>query len=250
MTEFVKIDSISKQYTSVHGNRVNALAEISFVIQSGEFITIVGPSGSGKSTLLRMISGIDTPSVGRIKFCNGTSMPRIGFVFQANTIFPWRTIEGNLAYSLELKGVNRDTRTSKAIELCQLIGLEPDVFLRKYPKELSGGEQRRVAIGMALAHEANLLLLDEPTSQLDYAAKWNMQCTIQDLWAKQKFTAVLVTHDIDEAIFLGDQVLVLNNGNKKATLKIDLPRPREDSLRTSDIFNSYRKQIMECQGFV
>jgi ABC-type nitrate/sulfonate/bicarbonate transport system ATPase subunit len=125
-----------------------------------------------------------------------------------------------------------------------MIGLSPETFLSKYPKELSGGESRRVAIGMALAREASLLLLDEPTSQLDYLTKWSIQNTIQRLWLQKRFTVVLVTHDLEEAIFLGDRVIGLQAGVIACEVRIDLPRPRIDHMRTTKEFGAYREQIV------
>jgi ABC-type nitrate/sulfonate/bicarbonate transport system ATPase subunit len=129
-----------------------------------------------------------------------------------------------------------------------MVGLDWNLFHGKYPKELSGGEKRRVAIGMALAREAQLLLFDEPTSQLDYLTKWSMQSAILDLSSKANFTAVLVTHDLDEAILLKDRVLILDQGAMRALLRIDLPYPRRRSLLGSPEFNAYREQIIRYHG--
>jgi ABC-type nitrate/sulfonate/bicarbonate transport system ATPase subunit len=144
-----------------------------------------------------------------------------------------------------MEGIGREERRQRAAELCRLIGLAPEVFLGKYPKELSGGEKRRVAIGMALAYEADLLLLDEPTSQLDYLSRWDLQQTILDIWSRKRFTAVLVTHDLDEAVYLSDRVLVLENSTSKAILRINLPRPRTPALRDSEDFRALKNHLID-----
>lgn len=244
MTNCLEVDSISKSYVTLAGEKVDALKSLSFSLREGEFLTVVGPSGSGKSTLLHVLAGIESATSGSIQWSGSGSPPRIGFVFQTNTIFPWRTVESNLAYPLELRHVEHSERRQRAVELCGLIGLEWQVFHDKYPKELSGGEKRRVAIGMALARGARLLMLDEPTSQLDYLTKWEMQSMILKLAARERMAAVWVTHDLDEAILLGDRVLILDRGAAKALLKIDLPRPRGRLLLGSGDFNAYREQIV------
>jgi NitT/TauT family transport system ATP-binding protein len=248
MPTYLQVNDLSKHYKSLSGNVSVALENLSFSLQQGEFLTVVGPSGSGKSTLLHLLAGIEKPTSGSVTFSSGGNTPRIGFVFQANTVFPWRTVEANLTYSLELRRASRRVRKEKAVELSGLIGLDPEVFLNKYPKELSGGEKRRVAIGMALAHEASLLLFDEPTSQLDYITKWNMQQTITNLSIQKGFTTILVTHDLDEAIILGDRILILEKGIKKALLDIKLPRPRDAEVQASEMFTAYREQIMKSHG--
>jgi ABC-type nitrate/sulfonate/bicarbonate transport system ATPase subunit len=243
MSILLTVKNVSKVYKTVYGREIKAISNFSLNLSQGEILTIVGPSGSGKSTLLYIISGIENPTSGQVEFFGNSDRPRIGFVFQTNSIFPWRTVEKNLTYALELMKVEAIKRKEKATALCQLIRLDPDIFLKKYPKELSGGEARRVAMGMSLANDPNLLLLDEPTSHLDYITQWSVQNTIQGIWLKNKFSIVVVTHNIDEAIFLGDRVLIMDNGVLQAALEINLPRPREDVLRNSETFNVYREQI-------
>lgn len=245
MCIFLEVEDISKTYATLSGEKVSALKHLSFSIRKGELVTIVGPSGSGKSTLLHILAGIEEATAGSIRWPTQAAAPRIGFVFQANTVFPWRTIERNLTYPLEVRRVDAPTRRRRAVDLCRLIGLDWGVYHGKYPKELSGGEKRRVAIGMALAREAELLLLDEPTSQLDYVTKWSMQRTILDLASKELFTAVVVTHDLDEAILLGDRVMILERGEVREVIEIDLPRPRDQSMLVSKEFNRYRERIIK-----
>jgi NitT/TauT family transport system ATP-binding protein len=240
----VSLKNVSKSFHSLSGEVVSAVTDVSLEIGTGEFLTIVGTSGCGKSTLLQLISGIEKPTSGSIDFQGSDCRPRLGFVFQSNTVFPWRSVRENLSYALEVEGVDRNTRDNEAKRLCQLIGLAPDQFLEKYPKELSGGETRRVAIGMSLAYKANILLLDEPTSQLDYVTRLSMQTIVQDIWMKNPFTAIYVTHDIEEAVFLGDRVLLLERGAIKGTVTIDLKRPRDKKILDDSAFLDYRDWIL------
>ena len=240
----ISIKNVSKLYRSISGKAVEAVRDVSLEIKSGEFLTIVGTSGCGKSTLLQMIAGIEKPTSGVIEIVGKDKKPRVGFVFQNNTVFPWRTVEDNLAYALEIKGIGRAARHEEAAKLCALVGLNPEKFLKKFPKELSGGETRRVAIGMSLAYESNILLLDEPTSQLDYMTRLAMQQKVQAIWLQNKFTTVYVTHDIEEAVFLGDRVLLVENGYVKDVLEIELSRPRDRSVLDNPMFLKYRDSIL------
>jgi NitT/TauT family transport system ATP-binding protein len=177
-------------------------------------------------------------------FGDAESEARLGMVFQGNSVFPWRTVEGNLAYALEVRGLSRSERSKEATRLCELVGLAPAIFLKKYPKELSGGETRRVAIGMALSAKVNLLLFDEPTSQLDYIAKMEIDQTVQKLWLEERFTAIYVTHDIDEAILLADRIVVLQGGRLKSVLPVGLARPRDLHMLASAEFADLREEVL------
>ena len=241
----LRCQNLYKNFRSESGTQVSAVADITFAVEAGEFLTVVGPSGCGKTTLLRLIAGIEQPSSGKIVFFGDYgAIPKIGFVFQNSSIFPWRTVERNLTFALEANGASKARIDAEAIRLCELIGLRPDVFLKKYPKELSGGETRRVAIGMVLGAKSNLVLLDEPTSQLDYLAKLTIGQTVQSLWMANKFTVVYVTHDIDEAVLLGDRVLLLDQGRFKDAFVVELPRPRTAAMLSTDEFSSLRNRIL------
>lgn len=244
MSALFDISNLSKTFTTLSGDTVAALTDVSLTIESGEFLTIVGPSGCGKSTLLQILSGIDKQTSGIIQTAAPNAELRIGFVFQANTVFPWRTVEANLAYPLAIKGAKPALQVSEAVRIAKLVGLNPDIFLKKYPRELSGGETRRVAIGMALAHAANVMFMDEPTSQLDFLTRFQMQQTVQKLWLENGFTVVYVTHDIDEAILLGSRVMIMRAGRVKEIIEIALPRPRNKSTLADPVFIKYQEQIM------
>lgn len=244
MNVTVSCKNVSKTYAAISGSSFPALVDISLSVRAGEFVSIVGPSGSGKTTLLRIIAGISPPSSGSVTIGDSGPEPRIGMVFQGNSVFPWRTVQGNLSYSLEVRGLRHPERRSEAARLCQLVGLSPEMFLKKYPSELSGGETRRVAIAMALGAKVNLLLLDEPTSQIDYVAKLKIDLTVQDLWIEEKFTAIYVTHDIDEAILLGDRILILQAGHITNEIPVNLPRPRWVGTLASGEFARLREDIL------
>ncbi len=244
MSILLRLDNVSKDFVTVAGMQVRALKNVNLEIQSGEFLTIVGSSGSGKSTLIQLIAGTEKPTSGSITLEETNNDLRIGFVFQQNTVFPWRTVESNLSYPLELERKNKATKKSEAERIAKLIGLEPSVFLKKYPRELSGGEVRRVAIGMALAHQSNLLIMDEPTSQLDFMTRFSMQQIVQELWLANSFSVVYVTHDIDEAVILGDRVLIMQSGIIKDSVKVDLPRPRGKATLADPDFIRLQSQVL------
>ncbi len=246
MTHVFEVRGLTKQFTSVAGMRATALNDVSFSVEQGEFLTIVGPSGCGKSTLLQILAGIQNPDTGSVNVSNSGVPLRFGFVFQANSVFPWRTVEGNLSYALELKGLDKAARRAQATKIAQLVGLAPDKFLNKFPRELSGGENRRVAIGMALAYDANVLFMDEPTSQLDFMTRFKMQQIVQELWLKNQFTAVYVTHDIDESILLGDRVMVLDKGIVKEIIPVKLPRPRNKTTFADPRFIRLQEELISC----
>jgi NitT/TauT family transport system ATP-binding protein len=239
---FIQFSGVSKSFNGLSADVTNALTKIDLSIKIGEIVCVIGESGSGKSTLLKLLAGLDQPSEGRIIKNDNI---RTGFVFQDNTIFPWFTVERNIAYPLEIKNAPKSERKSRAWELALLVGLDPDRVLQKYPKELSGGEKRRVAIAMAIAHDANLLLLDEPTSSLDDINKWKFQEVIQSLWLKSKFTCVLVTHDLEEAVLLGHRVITLNHGQLKSVVDVSFDYPRTRETRSLTAFQLIRNHLSE-----
>lgn len=236
--------SIGKRHLSHSGTEVTALDGISFSLQKGQLLSIVGPSGSGKSTLLNIIAGVYEPSHGNVQLLDNGRPPKIGYVLQNNALFPWLTVRKNLTYSLDIHGIARKESDSIAADLCARLGLSPEIFLDKFPKELSGGEQRRIAIGMAIATTPDLLLLDEPGSQLDYEAKWGIQLLIQEIAFRERLAVICVTHDIEEAVFLGDRIMVLRAGRIADVIDIELPRPRGNDVRASDQFTVYRRLLL------
>jgi len=243
MKPFISIKNITKTYNSISGHDTNALKNITLNIEKDDFISIVGTSGSGKTSLLKLISGIDTPTKGEIIFKRKNS--KIGYVFQENTVFPWRTVQNNIGFPLEVNHVTKTIRHDKINNICKLVGLPLEQFLHKYPHELSGGQKRRVAIGMALAFEPEILLLDEPTSQLDDLTKYHIQKTLLSIWRQKGITIILVTHDINEAIFLSEKVVSLKSGIINDVFEIDITRPREFETYKSKEFSKYHTQVFK-----
>jgi len=211
------------------GQRVLAVQDASFSIREGQFVTMVGPSGCGKTTLLNGIAGLLHLTGGRI-LLDGNPIKgpghRRAMVFQSASLMPWRTVMRNITYGLELRGVSLTEARARAQKFVDLVGLNG--FEESFPRELSGGMQQRVNLARALTTDPALLLLDEPLAALDAQTREYMQFELQRIWWQNRKTAVYVTHQISEAIFLGDQVLVMSArpGRVKEVVPVDLPRPR------------------------
>ena len=207
---------------------VTALDAVSFAVRPSEFVCIVGPSGCGKSTLLRIIAGLVDPSSGRIMFEgeDGADSAQGGLVVQENGTFPWMTVLDNVAFGLEMRGVARKERHARAAEFLDRAGLGG--FARHYPHELSVGMRQRVGIGRAFVANAPLLLMDEPFGALDAQTRWALQSELLRVWSMHRKTVVFVTHDIEEAILLGDRVLVMTGrpGRIREDIRVPLDRPR------------------------
>lgn len=211
------------------GQRVLAVQNVYFSIAAGQFVTMVGPSGCGKTTLLNAIAGLLKVTSGRI-FLDGQEIRGPAFdrsmVFQAASLMPWRTVMKNVSYGLELQGCRNAEAFARAEKYIKLVGLQG--FEESFPRELSGGMQQRVNLARALTVEPELLLLDEPLAALDAQTREYMQFELQRIWWQTRNTALYVTHQISEAIYLADQVLVMSArpGRVKEIVTIDLPRPR------------------------
>ncbi|MBR6678645.1 MAG: ABC transporter ATP-binding protein, partial [Oscillospiraceae bacterium] len=239
----LKLDHVSKSFAKVESDEVtHALDDVSVTMESGEFISLVGPSGCGKSTILRLVAGLITPTLGAVtvdgKEVDGPSPDR-GVVFQKPTLFPWLTVEKNIGFSLEMQGKLKGNE-DKVQRMIDVIGLQK--FKDDYPGQLSGGMAQRVALVRTLINEPEILLLDEPLGALDAFTRMRMQDEILSIWREKKQLALMVTHDVDEAIYMGTRVLVMdaNPGRIVADIKIDEPFPRD---RSSDEFIKYRVDI-------
>jgi NitT/TauT family transport system ATP-binding protein len=224
----IAVRGVSKHYTTRDG-RVAALDRISFDVAEGEFVAVVGPSGCGKSTLLKILAGLLPPSSGEARLRGSAiTAPRrdIGVVFQSPVLFPWRTVLDNVLLPVDVQGLGRPERTVTAIELLGLVGLRG--FERRYPWELSGGMQQRVALTRALIHDPAMLLMDEPFGALDAMTREQMNLELQRIWLERRKTVLFITHSIPEAAFLADRVLVMSPrpGRILEDLRVDLPRPR------------------------
>ncbi len=226
---------------------LQALAGASFKVLPREFVAVLGPSGSGKSTLLRILAGLLKPTGGSVHFADGAS-PRIGMVFQQANLMPWRTVIENIRLPLEIDGLSGAAARSKARELIELVGLQG--FEDNWPRDLSGGMAQRVAIARALIHDPAILLLDEPFGSLDALTRERMWTELSRIWQAHQKTVIMVTHSIEESLFLADRVLVLTPrpGRVKLDLKVDLPRPRRDEMRYSAHFGKLARSLKQAIG--
>ncbi|MGF9714290.1 MULTISPECIES: ABC transporter ATP-binding protein [Paenibacillus] len=248
MTALAKLhtDNVSITYPLKNGEEITAVSGFNMTVNEGEFVCIVGPSGCGKSTMLGAIAGIQHVSDGKIYLngqpIKGTGRDR-GVVFQQASLFPWRTSLENVVYGLELAGVPKNERMAKGRELLKLVGLE--AFEHHYPNQLSGGMQQRVNVARALAIEPSLMLLDEPLGALDAQTREFMQLELLRIWKETKQTIIFVTHDIGEAVYLSDRVVVMTArpGTVCETVDIHLPRPRPLEIKRSPEFLEYEKHI-------
>jgi NitT/TauT family transport system ATP-binding protein len=213
------------------GDRYTAVADASFVVGDGEFVSVVGPTGCGKSTLLNVAAGLLAPSAGRTLVA-GESLSgintRAGYMFQADALMPWRSALGNVSAGLQFRGVTRDAAAARAREWLARVGLAG--FENRYPHQLSGGMRKRVALAQMLILDPRILLMDEPFSALDIQTRQLMENELLDLWSSNRKSVLFITHDLEEAIALSDRVVVLSAGpatHPIGEFTIDLPRPRD-----------------------
>ncbi len=234
----IHVEGLSKAYRLGDESLV-ALQEVSLRVREGEFVSLVGPSGCGKSTLLNIVAGLVGKSSGRVRV-HGSDMTgpsrRIGMMFQSPVLLPWRTNLDNVLLPIEVFRLNRADYLAKAHGLLQLVGL--DAFAQRYPFELSGGMQQRVAICRMLLYDPAVLLMDEPFSALDEMSREFMNLELLRIWEELRKTVVFVTHNIGEAVFLSDQVVVMSPrpGRISRIVPIDLPRPRSKATLASEAF--------------
>jgi NitT/TauT family transport system ATP-binding protein len=222
----IRIQGVAKTFVGPHGD-VQALDPLELTIPQGQFLCIVGPSGCGKTTLLRIIAGLETPTAGAVDFTIAhEGQPLRSVVFQEQGIFPWMTVLQNTAFGLKVRGVARGVREAQANAYLDMLGLTQ--FADAYPRQLSGGMRQRVNIARAFANDPAILLMDEPLASLDEQTKLLVQDDLLRLWEGTHKTVVYITHSLDEAIVLGDRVMVMTNrpGKIKSLVDIDLPRPR------------------------
>ncbi len=219
---------------------LRALDDVSFEVCPQEFICVLGPSGSGKTTLLRVLAGLLAPGAGEVNF-GDHQQPRIGMAFQQSNLMPWRTVLENVKLPLELAGAaDAESRAREWIELVGLSGFEDN-----WPRDLSGGMAQRAALARALIHDPDLLLLDEPFGSLDALTRERMWTELSRIWQAKQKTVVMVTHSINESLFLADRVLVLSArpGRVKLDLEVDLPRPRNDDMRYTPHFGKLARKL-------
>jgi len=234
---------LSLTFTSL--GLIEALDKVNITIIQGEFVCIVGPSGCGKTTLLKLIAGLLEPSRGRVEFSEQQVIgrPRTAMVFQNQGLFPWMTVLENVAFGLEMRGVSKNERLKKATDLINRVGLGD--FSKAYPFQLSGGMRQRTAIMRAFLSDPQVLLMDEPFAALDAQTRFLMQEELLDTWLSNPKTVIYVTHDIEEAIYLGDRILVMSGrpGTIQADIPITHPRPRSHSFRKSEEFDLIQQRV-------
>ncbi|WP_199616685.1 ABC transporter ATP-binding protein [Paenibacillus alkalitolerans] len=244
----LEIVDVSKHYLTGADSQVQALQLINATVEQGEFVCLLGPSGCGKSTLLRLIAGIEQADAGRI-LCGGKPVtrpdPDRGFVFQDFGLFPWRTVRQNIAFGLEMKGISRKERKEITDYYLRLMELSQAADL--YPEQISGGMKQRVAIARSLCLKPEVLLMDEPFGALDALTRLKMQEELMKIWQLEKITVVFVTHDIEEALYLSDRIIIMTvrPGRIKEVVPVPISRPRS---RTGEQYLHIRAQIFASMG--
>ncbi|MFT3907722.1 MAG: ABC transporter ATP-binding protein [Steroidobacteraceae bacterium] len=236
---------LGKRYLSPQGE-VEALRDISFQVHRREFVCVIGPSGCGKSTLIRILAGLDQHSAGEAlldgKPISGPGRDR-GMVFQGYSLFPWLSVKKNVMFGPQVNGADHDAAERDALMWLDLVGLTK--FADAYPHQLSGGMRQRVAIARALVNQPRILLMDEPFGALDAQTRCRMQSHLLDIWRNIDITVLFITHDLDEAIFLADRILVLkaNPGEVQELIEVPVPRPRSSAQFTSAEFVATRARL-------
>jgi len=246
-SQYLKAQGISKTFMR-HGQGVVALEDFDLSIAEGEFVSIVGPSGCGKSTFLHIVGGFEPRTRGSITLAGkpvSRPGPDRGMLFQDYALFPWRTVLSNVTWALEVKGMPKAQREQLARKYIDMVGLSK--FESAYPAELSGGMKQRVALARTLVYEPQILLMDEPFGALDAQTRELMQEELTDIWQGFQRTVLFVTHDIEEALYLSDRVIVFTArpGRIKADIRVDLPRPRHAGVRKTPEFMNYHTQIWD-----
>ncbi|ALS23942.1 MULTISPECIES: ABC transporter ATP-binding protein [Paenibacillus] len=243
----IVVDNVEKRFIDSKKREVTALRNINFTIEEQEFVVLVGPSGCGKSTLLNIVGGLLSPSGGEVYFegLSSDKPPRLGIVFQEIALFPWRTVYENVVFGLEEQGASKQEQQEKGKYYIDMVGLTG--FESAYPKQLSGGMRQRAGIARALAVEPDLLLMDEPFSALDAQTRTLMQEELLSIWNRTRLSTLYVTHNIQEAVYLADRVIVLSRhpGQIKEVIHIDLPKTGRDREEHRAAFERYANEIWQ-----
>ncbi len=241
----LEVKGLHKQFSTPQGS-VTALKDINFKVHKREFVCVIGPSGCGKSTLIRILAGLETPSSGQM-LLNGEEVhgpsPDRGMVFQGYTLFPWLTVKQNVMFGLLRSGHGKVQAEQDAFQWIDLVGLSK--FADHYPHQLSGGMKQRVAIARALANQPKILLMDEPFGALDAQTRAKMQAYLMEIWKNIDITVLFITHDLDEAVYLADRILVLkaNPGGVDELIEVPVPQPRSPEQFLGDEFLATKKRI-------
>jgi NitT/TauT family transport system ATP-binding protein len=243
----LEIDHLGKVFESAKG-KITALNDVSFNVHRKEFVSVIGPSGCGKSTLIRILAGLDRPSSGAVKLdgekVEGPCKDR-GMVFQGYTLFPWLCVRDNVTFGPRMAGMSTAKANEKAAEWLDVIGLRR--FADHYPDQLSGGMKQRVAIARALANEPRILLMDEPFGALDAQTRAGMQAHLIKVWDNVDLTILFITHDLDEAVYLSDRIVVLaaHPGRINEVIEVPVPRPRDRAQFLSPSFLATKNRLEE-----
>jgi NitT/TauT family transport system ATP-binding protein len=243
----LEIQALSKVFDTAAGP-VEALRDVDLAVHRREFICVIGASGCGKSTLIRVLSGLEDPTSGTV-LLDGEEVsgpgPDRGMVFQSYTLFPWLTVKGNVMFGLRMRGKSRSVAEAEAREWIDLVGLSQ--FAHAYPSQLSGGMKQRVAIARALANQPRILFMDEPVGALDAQTRAQMQTYLLEIWQTVEVTIVFITHDLDEAIYLADRIVVLdaNPGTVREVIQVPLPYPRSKDQFLDPYFLAIRRRLEE-----
>ncbi len=241
------VDSVTRIFDSGQGP-VTALEHVTFDVRHRELVSVIGPSGCGKSTLIRILAGLDHPTTGQVYTdftpVTGPGADR-GMVFQGYTLFPWLTVEQNVMFGPRMKGAGRRQARQTAAHWLEVVGLSR--FAQHYPQQLSGGMKQRVAIARALANDPRILLMDEPFGALDAQTRAKMQAHLLDLWTRVDVTIMFITHDLDEAIYLADRIVVLgaHPGRIVEIIEVPVPRPRSPQQFLSGPFLATKRRLEE-----
>ncbi|MGP6170005.1 ABC transporter ATP-binding protein [Microbacterium sp. A204] len=248
---FIEVRDVSQVFRTTSRGEVAALKDIDLTIREGEFLSVLGPSGCGKSTLMRIVAGLVPPTSGEV-LLQGKRVTKpgrdVGVVFQQAALFPWRTVKKNVLLSAEMLGLDSTQAEARAEELLEMVGLGHAKNL--YPYELSGGMQQRASIARALLHDPALLLMDEPFGALDALTRETMGLELLRIWDQSRKTVIFITHDVDEALFLADRVLVMaaRPGRINELIEVDLPRPRDLDMMSSPEFGETAKHLRHLLG--
>jgi NitT/TauT family transport system ATP-binding protein len=248
MVEKIKIVNVSRVYQMGKGSTVVAVDNVSLSVYPEEFICIVGPSGCGKSTLLYLAAGLDEPSSGQILIENQPvqgANPKVGMVFQPDSVFPWLSVEKNIEFGPSIKGLSREDCQRISAQYVSIVGLQG--FEKSLPKQLSGGMKKRVDVARAFANNPEILLMDEPFGALDAMTKEKLQIELLRLWDTERKTVLFVTHDLEEALVLSSRIVVMGRAPNKILEIIDVPfsRPRDLILKTSKEFQDLRRKLWD-----
>lgn len=239
----ISLKNVNKTFQNSNGTEHQALAEVNITIPSGQFVCLLGPSGCGKTTLMNVIAGFEKATAGSVQI-DGIEVTKPNqkyiTIFQDYGLFPWRTVLDNVLFGIEAKGIKGEKAKNVAMEYIELVGLQN--FKHAFPSQLSGGMKQRVSIARALAVEPEILFMDEPFAALDAFTRYHLQDEILRIWQDKKPTIIFVTHDLDEAVYLAEKVVIMapQPGRIKKEITVTMPRPCN---RTDELFLNYRQQV-------